>query len=365
MTISGLHPNTTDQAVIRYLSAHGTVNSTAKVIHHVYPGEPGSSVLAGKLNGTRSYTVNLKIPMASYHIIDGEKVSVRYGGQEWTCARCHQYKRYCPGAAIARDCTAERKLLSTFMTEHWEKIGYQPDSEASEDVDEDPDIIIGNIEKETVVQEGISKHASKYNAIVVRGFKAKTRWEEIKDILHQHGLPSTFDDNNSRMNDKNGTISLEGLEPLTCLNLTSNMNGKKFLDRVIYVSAVVSASPQKQEGQLDSTNSGIEDSIESPLKSKRLVVPSVCQAQSSSNSTVDSPSRKSVGDKIDLLENKTAGFIFETPGKDIGKRKSEESPENKNLSKKEKKLLKSEERKAEKLKKKLNSQVQVQLTHSN
>ena len=80
---------------------------------------------------------------------------------------------------------------------------------------------------------------------------------------------------------------------------------------------------------------------------------------------VDSPSQKSVVDKISLLENQTSEFVFETPYKDNGKGKSDDSPENKNLSKKEKKLLKSEERKAEKLRKKLSSQVQVQLTHSN
>ena len=154
--------------------------------------------------------------------------------------------------------------------------------------------------------------------------------------------------------------------PLTCLNLTSNMNGKKFLDRVIHVSAVVSVSPQKQDIQLESCNEN-KDSIASAqikMPSRSLIVSSVCQAQSTSKSVVDSPSQKSVEDKISHLESQTSGFVFETPFKDTGKRKSADSPENKNLSKKEKKLLKSEERRAEKLQKKLNSQVQVQLTHS-
>ena len=53
--IIGLHPNTKDQAVLNYLKAHGKVVPQAKVIHHVFPGEPGSSLLAGKLNGIRSY----------------------------------------------------------------------------------------------------------------------------------------------------------------------------------------------------------------------------------------------------------------------------------------------------------------------
>ena len=84
--ITGLHPNTKDQAVIKYLSAHATVSTTEKVTHHVFPGEPGSSLCAGKLNGNRSYVVEVKVAMGSYHIIDGEKVSLRYGGQEWTYA---------------------------------------------------------------------------------------------------------------------------------------------------------------------------------------------------------------------------------------------------------------------------------------
>ena len=97
---------------MKYLVAHGTVSTKDKVIHHVFPGEPGSSLLAGKLNGNRSYMAELKVPMGSYHIIDGEKVSVKYAGQEWTCARCHQLKRDCPGMAVAKNCTADRMQLS-------------------------------------------------------------------------------------------------------------------------------------------------------------------------------------------------------------------------------------------------------------
>ena len=115
MTIFGLHPNTKDQAVIKYLSAHGKVSTTDRVIHHVYPGAPGSSLCAGKLNGNRSYMVEVTKPLGSYHIIDGEKVSVKYRGQDRTCARCHKTESICQGKAMARDCTSDRVLLSTHM----------------------------------------------------------------------------------------------------------------------------------------------------------------------------------------------------------------------------------------------------------
>ena len=112
MTISGLHPNTKDQAVVKYLSAHGKVSTSDKVIHDIFPGAPGSSLCAGKLNGNRTYMVEITKAMGSYHNIDGEKVSVRYRGQARTCARCHKTESVCPGRAIARDCTSARVLLS-------------------------------------------------------------------------------------------------------------------------------------------------------------------------------------------------------------------------------------------------------------
>ena len=101
--VSGLHPNTKDQAVIKYLQAHGKVNQSERVIHHVYPGRPGSSLLAGKSNGNRSYMVEISKPMGTFHIIDGEKVSIRYRGQRKSCARCHEQETECPGKAVAKE----------------------------------------------------------------------------------------------------------------------------------------------------------------------------------------------------------------------------------------------------------------------
>ena len=80
--------------------------------------------------------VEISKPMGSYHIIDGEKVSVRYRGQARTCARCHKTESVCPGRAIARDCTSTRVLLSDHMEEHWERIGYKPDTDDLNEVDE-------------------------------------------------------------------------------------------------------------------------------------------------------------------------------------------------------------------------------------
>ena len=136
VTVCALHPNTQDAAVIRYLSAHGKVNMTDPVIYDVYPGAPGSSLLAGKQNNNRIYMVELHTEMGSYHIIEGEKVSVRYRGQVRTCAKCHQVETVCSSFGKARDCEDERVLLSENMQQHWNKIGYKPETPEGEDVNE-------------------------------------------------------------------------------------------------------------------------------------------------------------------------------------------------------------------------------------
>ena len=87
VTLFGLHPDTRDEAVIQYLSAHGVVSKKDPVVYGVYPGAPGSTMLAGKHNGNRSYMVEVKRNLGNYHIIDGEKVTVRYRGQNKTCGR--------------------------------------------------------------------------------------------------------------------------------------------------------------------------------------------------------------------------------------------------------------------------------------
>jgi hypothetical protein len=102
--------------------------------------------------------VELGTPMCSYHIIDGEKVSVRYTGQEWSCARCHTFKRDCPGAAVARNCTDDRVLLSVHKQEHWERIGYKPETDSLNGVVEDQElgIQVGRLKKELIpVSESI------------------------------------------------------------------------------------------------------------------------------------------------------------------------------------------------------------------
>ena len=359
LKITGLHPNTKDQAVFKYLSAHGTVSTKDKVIHHVFPGEPGTSLLAGKLNGNRSYVVELKAHMGSYHIIDGEKVSVRYSGQEWTCARCHQLKRNCPGAAVARNCTADRVLLSDHMSEHWQKIGYRPETDALNEVDDmmEIEVQVGGKKQETLVIPE-SNLTSKYKSIIVKGFKPDTPIETIMELLSEHGGPEVYQEDDVVRNVKTGNLTVSNLKPEECLTIMENMNRNRFFKRQIFVTSIVPDSPVKTPS--DPANSSLPKPTdvaakpvfvdpETGAKNKdppaAPKVPSPDSNPNSKSSSMAPPEGFSFGlvspgvqDRIQQMENL--------------KRKSEASPEENQLSKKEKKMLREEERRLKKVERK-------------
>ena len=79
VSLRGLNPNTRDTAVMSYLSRFGKM-VTNKVVHVVY----GTGPQKGLKNGNRSYKMEIKPGdnIGSYHVIDGQKGSVRYPGQQ-------------------------------------------------------------------------------------------------------------------------------------------------------------------------------------------------------------------------------------------------------------------------------------------
>ena len=85
VTIKGLHPNTRDDGVLDYLGKFGKVVTT-RVIYGTF----GDGPLQGLKNGDRSYKLEVKptVNIGTYHAIDGQKVTLRYSGQQQTCARC-------------------------------------------------------------------------------------------------------------------------------------------------------------------------------------------------------------------------------------------------------------------------------------
>ena len=169
---------------------------------------------------------------------------VRHSGQEWSCAKCHQFKRDCPGAAVARDCTAERTLLSAYMVEHWNKIGYKP--ELMNEVDQvELEVQVGGKKKEQIVIPENSL-SSKYRSVIVKGFKADTPLETLLEVFKQEGLLSGFKLEDILRNEESGSLTLVNVKPEECLTLVEMMNRKRFLNRFIHVTSVVADSPVKQ-----------------------------------------------------------------------------------------------------------------------
>ena len=67
--------------------------------------------------------------IGSYHVIDCQKVSLRYSGQQQTCGRCHQTPQKCLGKGIAKKCQeegGERVEFTDYILDLWKKIGYSP-----------------------------------------------------------------------------------------------------------------------------------------------------------------------------------------------------------------------------------------------
>ena len=117
ITVKGLHPNTRDQTVLDYFAKFGRIVTT-KVVHSVYSEGP----LKGFKNGDRSYKVELKpeVNIGSYHMLDEQKVTVRYSGQQQTCARCNKQPSIVlvepwPGA-VKQQVERKQTSASTFWT---------------------------------------------------------------------------------------------------------------------------------------------------------------------------------------------------------------------------------------------------------
>ena len=89
------------------------------------------------------------------------------------------------------------------MKDHWERIGYHPETDSLNGVDEDTElqVQVGRNEKEPILIPD-STLKSKYQSVIIKGFKADTTLETILKILSEHGLPSKFQSKSLVRNDK-------------------------------------------------------------------------------------------------------------------------------------------------------------------
>ena len=177
-------------------------------------------------------------------------------------------------------------------------------------------------------------------------------------------------------NEATGSLTLVKLKPEECLLLVEKMNRKSFLGRQLFVTSVVAESPVKTAPVLPTPDNpapggpgsvqicpgaqsaakpgaGLAEPVNFNLGPK-LIIPSNSvsdtglDTDSLATEYVWGPVSPSVQEKIDQLQQQSSGSKFSNMSPLDSKRKSEGSPEDSALSRKEKKILKSEEKKLRK-----------------
>ena len=245
VTIRGLHPNTKDEFVMNYLSKFARPITT-KVVYGVFTEGP----LVGFKNGDRSYKLEVSpnVNIGTYHAIDGQKVTLRYLGQQQTCARCHETARHCRGGAIARRCEAtngQKIEFSDYIWKLWQDIGYVPgdDVEMAAIYDD-----FGDCSEPPSTEFTPTKSLSnpdRYNGVSIRQFPKDTDTGEIMELLVQSGLPETLKEN--VVVRANGLVSINDLDNKTCLDLIDKIHGNKFFGRKLFCNGVIPLTPQKND----------------------------------------------------------------------------------------------------------------------
>ena len=248
------------------------------------------------------------------------------------------------------------------------------------EVDEtmDLDIQVGGKPKEQLLIPE-STLTSKYRSVIVKGFRAETSLESILEILSQYELPADY---YVVKNEQSGSLTVENLKPENCLTLIEKMNKKRFLNRQIYVTSVVSDSPIKPAVQVKPPSSAVKTpskSITDPAKASQshsedhlppnLTLPNPhVQLPPSPNNLApdpfsdfvffDSSVSPTVQQKISKIEKQASTSAACKPRPD--KRKPDSSPETDELSKKERKILREKEKLRKKLEYKEKNAVQLQ-----
>ena len=186
VTVKGVHPNTKDEVVVDYLGKFGKV-TTRMVVYKEGP-------LQGFRNGDRSFKVEINpgTNLGSYHAIDGHKVTMRYPGQQQTCARCHKTPQYCRGRGVARRCEAEGGLkveFTDYILDLWSKIGYSPTNIGVTGLDPEGVKVTEHEGSSFTPVKTVPVDEEKFTGVSIRQFPKETDHGDIMDLLAGCGLP--------------------------------------------------------------------------------------------------------------------------------------------------------------------------------
>ena len=250
LTIKGLHPNTKDETVFKYLSCLGKLEKK-KVIMDTFKEGP----LCGLKNGTRKYSIELRqdISVGSLHYIDGARVNISFPGQKKLCYRCFNLENSCPGKGLARDCEANggsKVLFSDYIDTLWKKINFSASEFCSSELEAENtvDIQVGGVftPKQTraeLIQDEAMQ--SKYGAVCVKWFPKKSDQGDINEFLVKHGLSQNH---KSVVMKENGQVIITDLSPGLCKSLSESITGQKFKEKkTIYCQPIALITPDKSK----------------------------------------------------------------------------------------------------------------------
>ena len=239
ITMKGIHPNTLDNTVLDYLAKFGKVVTT-KVVHGVFTDGP----LRGMKNGDRSFKIELKAGenVGSYHVIDGQKVSLKYPGQQQTCGNCHETPRKCKGGGIAKRCKAEggeRIDFTDYILALWHKIGYNPQNISLPDESETENE--SQVESFTPAKNRAAEEV--YAGVNIRQFPKDYDQGEVTEFLCRNGLAEENKDN--IIFKQNGSVTVTNLDNETSKQIIEAIHGKQNFGRKLYCNGFVPFTPSK------------------------------------------------------------------------------------------------------------------------
>ena len=148
---------------------------------------------------------------------------------------------------MAKDCTSDRVLLSAHMQEHWEKVGYRPDTTDLNEVDE-VNIQIGEKDQAPAPADLLRPdYSERYSSVLIKGFPKTTEEQDVYQVLLEGGLPTDYQIEKIRKDDRTGELAIDSLDPSVCLSLSNHIHGKRFFNRRVYVTSVVEKTPDVAE----------------------------------------------------------------------------------------------------------------------
>ena len=213
VNIKNIHPNTMDDSVVDYLNKFGDVVSK-KVVYGMY----GEGPLKGFRNGDRAFKMEIKpgVNIGTYHVLDGQKVIVKYPGQLQTCARCHQTAKSCLGRGMAKRCEearGEKVEFWDYIRNLWNQIGYSPQNGGTPAEAADQETDEGFIQQEGGIftpKKAPTDYVGKFAGVSIKYFPKEVDQSQIVDLLMESGLPT------NNMQDiaikASGNVSIRNLE---------------------------------------------------------------------------------------------------------------------------------------------------------